>query len=141
MIFTKKRFFTLIFLLFLLKNIQSQTVLDIQKKRFEATVGQDSILLNDLISNDLYYIHSNGLIENKTQHIHAILNKKILYQSFDYQGEPSVLERKKIQIINGKVLVKGLYSGNPFATNLIFTAVYEKRKNKWQLLRWQSTKQ
>ena len=141
MIFINKYFFTLVFLSFFLKNVQSQSILELQKKRFEATVKQDSTLLNDLISNDLYYIHSNGLIENKEQHIQAILNKKIVYQSFDYQGEPSILERKKIQIINGKVLVKGLYAGSPFVTNLIFTAIYERRKNKWQLLRWQSTKQ
>jgi Domain of unknown function (DUF4440) len=136
-----KRFFTFALFFFLLKNVQSQTILEIQKKRFEATVKQDSVALSSLISNDLYYIHSNGLIENKAQHIQAILNKKIVYQSFEYQGEPSILQLKKIQIINGKVLVKGLYTGNPFSLNLIFTAVYESRKNKWQLLRWQSTKQ
>jgi hypothetical protein len=141
MIFVYKRFVALAFLLFLLKNAQSQPILEIQKKRFEATVKQDSIVLNSLISNDLCYVHSNGLIENKAQHIQAILNKKIVYQSFVYQGEPNILERKKMQIINGKVLVKGLYIGNPFELNLIFTAVYERRKNKWQLLRWQSTKQ
>jgi hypothetical protein len=105
-----KRFFTFALFFFLLKNVQSQTILEVQKKRFEATVKQDSVALNSLISNDLYYIHSNGLIENKAQHIQAILNKKIVYQSFEYQGEPSILQRKKIQIINGKVLVKGLYS-------------------------------
>ena len=137
----KLQFLLLAFFFFGLNNIQSQSVLEVQKMRFEATVKQDSVLLNDLISNDLYYIHSNGLTETKAEHIHTILTQKIVYQSFEYQGEPSVLERKKIQIINGKVLVKGLFSGTPFTLNLLFTAVYEKKKGQWQLLRWQSTKQ
>ena len=133
--------FLFFFCLSFLKNAQSQSILEVQKIRFESTVKQDSSTLNKLISNDLYYIHSNGLTETKAEHIHTILSKKIVYQSFEYQGEPSVLKRKKIQIINGKVLVKGLYAGIPFASNLLFTAVYEKKKRHWQLLRWQSTKE
>ena len=136
-----KYFLLIIFYFFLLKNIQSQSILEVQKMRFEATVKQDSLELNKLISNDLYYVHSNGLTETKAEHIHTILTKKIVYQSFEYQAEPIVLQRKKIQIINGKVLVKGLYNGTPFALNLLFLAIYEKKKRQWQLLRWQSSKQ
>ena len=136
-----KHFLLIVFYFFLLKNIQSQSILEVQKMRFEATVKQDSLELNKLISNDLYYVHSNGLTETKAEHIHTILTKKIVYQSFEYQAEPIVLQRKKIQIINGKVLVKGLYNGTPFALNLLFLAIYEKKKRQWQLLRWQSSKQ
>ena len=141
--FTKNKnytFFIFFFFFSFLKNVQSQSILDVQKIRFEATIKQDSSELNRLISNDLYYIHSHGLKETKAEHIHAILSKKIVYQSFEYRGEPSVLNRKKIQIINGEVLVKGLYTGIPFSSNLLFTAVYERKKGQWQLLRWQSTK-
>jgi Domain of unknown function (DUF4440) len=136
----KKLFFSIFIFFAFFLSLKSQNILEIQQKRFEATSARDSILLEKYISEDLFYIHSNGLTENKKEHIHTVLVKKIVYNSFEYLGTPKILKRKKTQIINGTVLVKGLFSGTPFESKLLFTAVYEKKNRKWQLLRWQSTK-
>ncbi|MFM2267625.1 MAG: hypothetical protein RL757_1066 [Bacteroidota bacterium] len=136
----KYLFFYFIFAANALFAQQETDILAIQQKRFEATTKQDSATLETLLSPDLYYIHSNGLTENKAQHLQTILQQKIVYQSFTYLDKPVILKRKKLYIINGTVLVKGLYNNTPFETKLLFTALYECKKRHWQLVRWQSTK-
>ncbi len=136
----KYLFFYFLFATNMLFAQQETDILVTQQQRFEATTKRDSATLETLLSPDLFYIHSNGLTENKAQHIATILQQKIVYQSFTYLGKPVILKRKRLYIINGTVLVKGLYNTTPFETKLLFTALYECKKRHCQLVRWQSTK-
>ncbi|MEY4905880.1 MAG: hypothetical protein RLZZ292_3695 [Bacteroidota bacterium] len=123
-------------------NAQStvQQLLIVQQHRFDAMVRQDTIALQSLLSDDLTYIHSNALVETKTTHLYSVGQKKIVYQSLDYDAVPSVSIRKQTAIITGIVHVKGLFNVTPFDVHLLFTAIYIKHKRRWQLWRWQSTK-
>ena len=47
-------------------------VLNAESARFEAMIRRDTVQLRQVLSDDLVYIHSNGLVETKMEHISSI---------------------------------------------------------------------
>ncbi len=124
-------------------NAQSpaeKLILDTELLRFKTMVDGDTSRLRSMLSDDLIYLHSNGLQETKAQHLAAIGSGRINYQTM--VREPGVLVRRygKMAIVNGKVKVKVLLDGNPITVTLLYSAVYGRQKKSWLLLNWQSTR-
>jgi Domain of unknown function (DUF4440) len=115
---------------------QKQTI---TLERFQAMINRDSVKLDALLSDDLTYIHSNGILENKKEHIRNIMSGKIIYSKMDLK-EQSSKHYNETNINNGIVEVTGKLNGTEFTLMLRFTEVYKKNKNIWQLVNWQSTK-
>ncbi|MEO0726579.1 MAG: nuclear transport factor 2 family protein [Bacteroidota bacterium] len=110
-----------------------------EQQRFKAQVQQDGKALQLLLHNDLYYLHSNGLVETKADFIASVNSGKITYQEM-FPIERSLKRFGKTAIITGLVLVRGLYQGQSFDIKLYYTSVYRKESGRWQLLNWQSTR-
>jgi len=121
---------------------QSDAIFSSQTERFELTVAGDTASLRAYLHPDLLYIHSNGLEETLQGHLVNVGGGKIDYQSFTSLQPTNAHIEGNIALVDGLVAVAGLYDGYDFTVNLRYTAVYRKVKNqdKWQLLRWQSTK-
>ncbi len=115
-------------------------LLEVQQQRLDAMISQDSATLQAFLSDELIYIHSNALVENKAEHLRTIVSQKIEYQRFNYDEKPTIRIEKNIGILTSVLHVEGLMNKKPFDTHLFFTAIYQKTKKGWQLLRWQSTK-
>jgi ketosteroid isomerase-like protein len=118
------------------KTIQ---ILVTEEARIKAMIDKDSVALLQYLSPDLVYIHSNTLVESRQEHIHAITSGKIIYQIMD-RSQNNVRFYGKIAINTGNIHVKGIISGNPFDVNMLYTAVYQKKKKRWLLLSWQTTR-
>ncbi len=114
-------------------------ILVTEEARFKAMIDRDSVALLQYLSPDLVYIHSNTLVESRQEHIHAITSGKIIYQIMD-RSQNNVRFYGKIAINTGNIRVKGIISGNPFDVNMLYTAVYQKKKKRWLLLSWQTTR-
>lgn len=117
----------------------TKEILAAQRARFDAMTGKDTLALRDLLTVDLLYIHSNAMTENKSQHLVAIASGKIIYEKMT-PDVTKVRHYGKIAIADGRVNVKGILNGQAFDIVLVYTAVYQKFKNKWRLASWQSTK-
>ena len=115
---------------------QKQTI---TLERFQAMINRDSVKLDALLADDLTYIHSNGILENKKEHLRNIMSGKIIYLIMDIK-EQSSKHYNETDIINGIVEVTGKLNGTEFKLMLRYTEVYKRNKNKWQLVNWQSTK-
>ena len=136
--------FPILFLLVLpmLTTAQSsadRSVLDTELQRFHLMTTGDTVALRAMIDDDLVYIHSNTMTESKDQHIAAISGGKLTYHKMD---RVNVLVRRygKTAITNGLVKVNVTLNGKYLELPLAYTAVYRKKKGKWLLVNWQSTK-
>lgn len=114
-------------------------ILQAETRRFEAMVQRDTATLQKIISDDLIYLHSNNLKENKQEHISNIGAGKLVYQKM-IREDANIRRYGKTAINNGKVHVTGILNAAPFEVLLSYTAVYHKRKHIWQLVSWQSTR-
>lgn len=117
-----------------------KTILETEQRRFTAMVEKDTALLGTMLAGDLFYLHSNGLNETKRQHLAAIASGTIDYQAMARQPNPVVRRFGKIALVNGLVHVSGLINKQSFSLPLRYTAVYRKKKGKWLLVNWQSTR-
>lgn len=140
-LFIKKSLYLLICLFVVSGPLQGQdkAILDAEIARFKAQTQQDAMALQLLLHDDLYYLHSNGLVEDKSDFITSVNSGKITYQEM-YPVERRLRRFGKTAIITGLVKVRGLYEGQAFDIDLYYTSVYRKERGRWQLLSWQSTR-
>lgn len=123
-----------------LAGIQSQIHLfEPEQQRFELMCKSDTLLLSGMLSDELLYIHSNTLSETKKTHLLNIGSKKLHYKKIKVE-EADFKKYGKLVLTNGIIRVLGTLNNTEFDVRLMYTAIYKKKKGKWQLLRWQSTK-
>lgn len=118
------------------KQLKLETL---ERQRFAAMTTKDTASLRPVLADDLTYTHSNGLVENKEQHLANIGSGKLVYSSMD-PSEMKVRVNGRTAIGNGVVHVTGILGDKPFDINLRYMDVYVKQKGKWQLAAWQSLK-
>jgi hypothetical protein len=118
---------------------QAQAVFDAEAARFRAQVEKDGEALQTMLDDDLYYLHSNGLVESKQDFITSVKGGKIVYSQMA-STEHRIRLYGKTAILYGLVMVGGEYEGEPFNIGLYYTSVYRKKRGKWLLVNWQSTK-
>jgi ketosteroid isomerase-like protein len=115
-----------------------EKILALQQKRFAAMISKDTASLRSCTDDDIVYIHSNGLVQDKAAFISSVSSGTIVYQQMSNK-EQQVRIYKKAAVINGVVHVKGTYNGKEFEMDLRYTDVYIK-KNGWKMASWQSLK-
>lgn len=116
------------------------TILSSEDARFRAQVARDTNALRNLLAEDLIYIHSNALVETKTDFLNSINKGTFIYQFMQPEEGRTIRTYGKMGISNGVVQVKGILNNNPFDIKLRYTAVYNKQKGAWKLVSWQSTR-
>lgn len=112
-------------------------VATIEKARFAALVSKDYAYLDKVLAEDLYYCHSNGLIDTKTSFVQSIKDGKLTYQEM-VPEDLKVRVYGKTAVITGMCAAKVLSNGQQLNTRFRFTDVYVKNKAGWQMVSWQS---
>lgn len=126
----------------LVATAQITTALDAfgpELERFGYMTSANTAALENVLSNDLIYIHSNAFSEDKASHLKNIESGKIRYNSMDLE-QTEYFKKSGFCFTNGIVHVRGSFDSKEFDIRLRYTAVYQKQKCTWKLLRWQSTK-
>ena len=109
----------------------------LERQRFEAMTTKNLLFLEEVLSDDLAYTHSNGLFENKQQHLDNIRSGTLNYRTMQSE-EMQVREHRRTAVITGIVNVTGILNEKEFAVRLRYTDFYVKEKGKWRLAAWQS---
>jgi len=104
-----------------------------------ALLNKDSIALEKLLSNEVQYGHSNGMIETKKVLIHSIMSRTQNYKLID----PSDMDIKiydNTAVVNTKLKVDMLFNNDPINLTMHALLVWIKKDNNWQLIARQSVK-
>jgi ketosteroid isomerase-like protein len=121
------------------QSTESDKVLANEALRFAAMTRADTSALKHLLAEDLVYVHSNAMVENKAEHLAAIASRKLVYEKMERESA-SVRFYGKTALVNGTVKVRGILKGNTFELPLLYLAVYRKKQGRWLLVNWQSTR-
>jgi hypothetical protein len=117
----------------------SQNGRELDSLRFSKMISRDTAFLVKYLDSYLLYIHSNGLVEDRNDHLNNIAKGSIIYQNFQIKDARYI--RKKDNLFGrGLIHVQGIYKGTEFSVSLRFSNIYKKTKGVWRLLYWQSTK-
>lgn len=110
-------------------------LLQAEKKRFEVMVRKDSKMLASLLSDDLIYTHSSGVVDGKEK-ILASVDAGTYSQIEILEQNP--LSWQTTGVISGKARMV-IHDANGDRTIVLrYTDVYRKEKGIWRLVAWQS---
>jgi hypothetical protein len=106
------------------------------KARVEAVLSGDKDKLNAILSDELRYAHSSGVVDTKQSFIDAITSGKLKYAAIDYEELDFTLPAPTIALMNGRVHVKV----GTMEASMSFLAVWRNENGQWRFLAWQSCK-
>ena len=116
-----------------------QAVIDLDRKRMQATVAKDIATLESLLADDLIYTHSSARLDTKQSLIVGMTAGSTVYTSL----EPSDVKAQDLGdtvVLTGVAQIKVVSNGTPNAFGVRFTDVYANRNGRWQMVTWQSTR-
>ena len=116
-----------------------QAIIDLDKERMQAMAEKDFATLNAVLADDLIYTHSSARLDTKASLIGNMQSGSTVYTSV----EPSEVKAQDLGdavVLTGVAQIKVVAQGKPNAFGVRFTDVYAKRKGRWQMVTWQSTR-
>jgi Domain of unknown function (DUF4440) len=113
--------------------------MQMETERFAAMVRRDVSALEPMLGDDLIYCHSHGECETKTEFLETIRSGRLEYRAIEVlQMRPRVAG--DAVVVNGSIGLQGVADGQTRNMRVAFTDVYARRKGRWQLIAWQSTR-
>ena len=118
---------------------QTSFLKDAVAKLDNALVAKDTVVLRQLLHNDVSYGHSNGWVENKNEVIKDLVTNKLTYkkiESKDLKWETG----KDWASMRSTTEIKYVLDGKDGELKLHVLQVWIKTNKGWQLIARQSTK-
>lgn len=113
----------------------------IEETRLYALTSASTPALEEMMTADCVYVHSNGLAQSKKQFIAALSSGALSYQIFRWVEPPVVrLYGGDFAILSAKAHVEATSKaagGTKF--DVLYTAVYTVVDAEWKLVSYQST--
>ena len=113
-------------------------VLAADAARVKALVENDVDALEQLLGDDLTYVHSNGMLDTKESYIGSLRSGRSRYLTMD-MSEVTARGFGDVALVNAKFDARvkvGDNEVNPVARVLV---AYAKRDGRWQMVAWEST--
>ena len=105
----------------------------------QAMVNADEVALNDLVSDQLSYGHSNGAVEDKKAFILKLTNGSSDYTKIDVSNQ-SISISGDIAVVRQHADLTIMGGGKVSQLNLMVLMVWQKSHGKWKLLTRQGVK-
>ena len=118
-----------------------QEILQLEDFRFKAMVLGDLLALDKVLSEDLTYTHTSGVLDSKAQLIASLESGQRHYESITPQ-DVQVRVYGSVGVVTGVSLMRTKGRGRNEASSfrIRFLDVYVKKLDLWQLVAWQSTR-
>ncbi len=120
-------------------NAQKMEVMMKMASLRNALLSKDSIALSSLLSDDVTYGHTNGIIQTKSQLIHSVMSGEQDYKSIT-PSDMNVRIYNETAVVTMKSKTNLIYSGKPLDLNMYITLVWIKLNSDWKLEARQSVK-
>ena len=109
----------------------------LDNQRTQAILTRNFKTLEALMGDDLRYIHSSAVQENKTEYLHKLSSGHYLYHGLDVQQrEYRVLG--DVVLVNGDLRIDVEVKGTRKVVLSRYLQVWARRPSGWQMVSWQS---
>ncbi len=122
----------------------SETELEIvtvlEEARIAATVEQDLETLDRLLSDDLCYVHSSGMVDTKRTFIDNAQNGPLRYVSLERRTVEARLAGDGTALFTGEASIGVEFGGDPIDLEVRFLSVWVQHDGAWQFEAWHSAR-
>lgn len=113
-------------------------ILALEDRRFAAQIAGDRAALDELLSDDLQYTHSNARVDTKTSYIDSITSGAVIYREAR-RTETEVHVTEGAAVVTGRAELDITAGGADRTITARYTAVWADVGGRWQFVAWQST--
>ena len=112
----------------------------LDKEWAAAVVANDFAKLEEIISPDLVYSHSDGQVDTAEIYMNRMKKKTSDYQGIDIVKIDAKLFGSDVAVVNARAFFRVNVEGNMVNNDLSYTHVYKKVDGKWRMISHQSAK-
>ena len=114
-----------------------QEIEAVDAKRSQAILNCDYKTLEPLMGEDLRYVHSSAVQEDKKQYLEKLASGHYIYHALD------VLQREfrvigEVVLVNGDLRIEVAVAGTKKVVMSRYLQVWAKRASGWQMVSWSS---
>lgn len=109
-------------------------------ERVAAIIAGDRAKLTAIFADDLRYAHSNGLVDDKTSYIDALVSGRTKYLVMDYLERNFTFPAPGVALMTGRARVQVAKADGKVDMVLSFLAAWREENGQWRFLAWQSCK-
>ena len=99
----------------------------------------DSVILADLVSEDLDYVHSSGTVRDKQGFINEFMKKQTRVTNLKFSDQ-TVRFSGDLAIVRHRMEADAHNPGYPPRIDIIILMVWKKENGKWKMLARQAAK-
>lgn len=118
--------------------VAAPPVLEHEDARFAAMVAADAAAMGSWFAEDLLYVHSTGLVEDRLQLIDSIASGRAKYVAVTPADREVVRLAADAALVRGRGRFQVAANGVPLDLQIRYLAVYELQDGRWRLRSWQS---
>lgn len=119
--------------------VTAEEALASEDARYAAQTGDDFGAMRKLIGDDLVYIHSSAVVDNKTTYIDSMKSGAVKYRVMR-RSDVTVRTYGCIAIISGLGNFDVTVKGQDLAVEIRFHSVWAKRDRGLEFISWEATR-
>ena len=112
----------------------------LERDRFRAMVDGDVPMLDQLLSESVSFVHTNGKRETKRQFIDAISGGRRRYRQIEVQSQDVVPVGRETCVVTGRALLEMEANNGALLFPIAYTAIQAQEDGHWRLVAWQATR-
>lgn len=116
-----------------------QQITAAEKNWAAAVIAKDFAKLEAMLTPDLIYAHSTGIIDDKTQYLQKMKTGKQNYAGIEHKST-TVRMHGDSAVAHSMIRMHGTNAAGPFDDNVMALHLWVKSKGKWLLAAHQTTK-
>ncbi|CAG9206136.1 conserved hypothetical protein [Paraburkholderia tropica] len=117
-----------------------EAIRGLERERFRAMVDGDGTSLDQLLSENVFFVHTNGKRETKQQFIDAITAGRRRYRQIEIQSQDVLPVGNETCVVSGRVLIEMEANNGALLFPIAYTAIQTQEDGHWRLLAWQATR-
>ena len=120
-------------------TLSTSEINDLEDRRYAAMVDADLDALDELLSDDVMYAHSDATVDSKASYLELLRNGTLVYHSLEHRTE-TVVSRPGVVVVGGTMSGSIHMHGAAKTLNSRVAAVWVAERDRWRLLAFQPTR-
>jgi ketosteroid isomerase-like protein len=115
--------------------------LEADRARCAATLSADLEALEPLLHPTLSYVHSNGVVDDRSSYLAKVASSAFRYASLEHDVDEQRLLSPDHAVLLGRMTATGTVDGKPVTVASRTLSVWGRDEAGWRLMAFQSTRQ
>jgi ketosteroid isomerase-like protein len=120
-------------------TLSTSEINDLEDRRYAAMVDADLDALDELLSDDVMYAHSDATVDSKASYLELLRKGTLVYHSLEHRTE-TVVSRPGVVVVGGTMSGSIHMHGAAKTLNSRVAAVWVAEGDRWRLLAFQPTR-